>query len=149
MLSEKIEEDIKIAMKGKDTIKVQALRMLKSSLGNYLIEKKKDKAEDAEVITLIQKQVKMRQESIDIFKKAGREEMAAKEAQEKAILEVYLPKRLSDEELSAIVKGVISQIGATGPADMGKVMKEVLPKVQGRADGSKVSQLVNSLLKKP
>ena len=149
MLSQKIEEDIIIAMKGKDSIKVQTLRMLKAALGNFLIEKKKNTAEDAEVITLIQKQVKMRQESIDTYKKAGREELASKEAQEKAILETYLPKGFTDEELAAIVKAAIQQTGAIAPADMGKVMKEVLPKVQGRADGSKISQLVNSLLKKP
>ncbi len=149
MLSQKIEEDIIIAMKGKDSIKVQTLRMLKAALGNFLIEKKKNTAEDAEMIPLIQKQVKMRQESIDTYKKAGREELASKEAQEKAILETYLPKGFTDEELAAIVKAAIQQTGAIAPADMGKVMKEVLPKVQGRADGSKISQLVNSLLKKP
>ncbi len=148
MLSQKIEEDIIVAMKGKDSIKVQTLRMLKAALGNFLIEKRKDAAEDAEMITLIQKQVKMRQESMDTYKKAGREELASKEAQEKAILEAYLPKRLTDEELTALIKAAIEQLGAKAPADMGKVMKEVLPKVQGRADGSKVSQMVNSLLKK-
>lgn len=147
-ISQKIEEDIIVAMKGKDSIKVQTLRMLKAALGNFLIEKRKNTAEDAEMITLIQKQVKMRQESIDTYKKAGREELASKEAQEKTILETYLPEGLTDEELTALVKAAIEQLGAKAPADMGKVMKEVLPKIQGRADGSKVSQMVNSLLKK-
>ena len=146
MLIDKIEEDLKTALKSKDSLKLGALRMLKAAIGNYLIEKKKDKADDSEVTTLIQKQVKMRQESIESFKKAGRQELLAKETAEKTFLETYLPQQLSDEELAQIIKSVVSSLGAKSAADTGRVMKKVMPKVQGRADGKRVSQLVTQSL---
>ena len=146
MLIDKIEEDLKTALRSKDSLKLGALRMLKAAIGNYLIEKKKDKADDSEVTTLIQKQVKMRQESIESYKKAGRQELLAKETAEKAFLETYLPQQLSDEELAQIIKSVVSSLGAKSAADTGRVMKEVMPKVQGRADGKRVSQLVTQSL---
>ena len=147
MLEQKIDEDLKSALKSKDSIKVETLRMLKAALRNYLIDKRKDSADDSELVNLIQKQVKMRQEAIDSYQKGGRRDLVAKESQEKSVLEAYLPKSFSDEELAHLIKTVISQIGAKSPADMGRVMKELMPKVQGRADGKRVSEIVSASLR--
>ena len=147
MLLQKIDEDFKTALKSKDLIKVETLRMLKAALGNYLIDKRKETADDSELIVLIQKQVKMRQEAIESYKKGNRQDLVAKETQEKGVLEAYLPTGLTDEELTTLVKFVIAQLGAKSPADTGRVMKELMPKVQGRADGKRVSEIVSASLR--
>lgn len=146
MLAQKIEDDFKTALKAKDTIKVETLRMLKAALSNFLIEKRKDKAEEAELITLIQKQVKLRQDSIESFKKGARNDLVEKESHEKAILESYLPQALSDQELESLVKRAITQTGAKTKAEVGKVMKEALQLAQGRAEGKRINQVAVSLL---
>jgi len=146
MLAQKIEEDFKSAIKAKDTIKVETLRMLKAAVNNFLIEKRKEKIEDPELMPLIQKQVKLREDSIDCFRKGNRNDLVEKETREKSILESYLPKALSDAELEAIVKKAISQTGAKVKADMGKVMKEALSLAQGRADGKRINQFAARLL---
>ncbi|MFH0986330.1 MAG: GatB/YqeY domain-containing protein, partial [Candidatus Omnitrophota bacterium] len=122
-LAEQIEKDVIAAMKAKDVLKVSTLRMLKSALGNYLIQNKKDKAEDAETLGIVTKQAKQRRESLESFEKAGRQDLADKEKAELAILEAYLPKQMGDDELRAAIQNAIAQSGATGPADMGKLMK--------------------------
>jgi len=146
MLAQKIEEDFKVALKAKDTLKVETLRMLKAALHNFLIEKKKDRPDDAELISLIQKQVKQRTESIESFKKGGRSELAEKEAREKTILEAYLPKALSDDELTSLVKLAIQKSGAATKADLGRVMKEAVALAAGRADGKRLSEMAARLL---
>lgn len=146
-LAEQIEKDVIIAMKAKDTVRVSTLRMLKSALGNYLIQAKKDKAEDSEVLGLITKQAKQRRESVDSFEKAGRKDLADKEKAELAILEAYLPKQLTDDELRAAVQSAIASSGAQGPADIGKLMKTLMPAIQGKADGKRVQEVVKALLK--
>lgn len=146
MLSEKINEDLKAAMKSKDTLRMDTLRMLKAAVNNYLIEKKKVIAEDPEILTLIQKQVKLRLDSIESYKKGGRQDLAQKEAKEQALLEVYLPKPLSDAELTDLVKQTISRSGAKTKADVGRVMKEAVVAAQGRADGKRINQIALSLL---
>jgi len=146
-LAEQIEKDVIVAMKAKDPVKVSTLRMLKSALGNYLIQVKKDKPEDAEVLGIISKQAKQRRESMDSFEKAGRKDLADKEKVELAILEAYLPKQLTDEELRAEVQKAITVSGATSPADIGKLMKALMPSIQGKADGKRVQEAVKGLLK--
>ena len=146
-LMEKVEKDIIDAMKTKDTVKVSTLRMLKSAVTNYLIQAKKDKIEDADLTGIIAKQAKQRKESLESFEKAGRKELADKEKTELAILEAYLPKQLSDDELLAEVKKAVETSGAAGPADMGKLMKVLMPAIQGRADGKRIQQAVKSILK--
>ena len=145
-LMEQIEKDVITAMKAKDTVKVSTLRMLKSALGNYLIQAKKDKAEDPEVLGIITKQAKQRRESLESFEKAGRKDLADKEKTELAILESYLPKQLTDEELRREVQKAIDLSGAKGPADMGKLMKALMPSVQGKADGKRVQEAVKAIL---
>jgi uncharacterized protein len=146
-LLEQIEKDVIAAMKAKEEIKVSTIRMLKSAVMNYLIQAKKDKAEDADVLGVVTKQAKQRRESLESFEKAGRKDLADKEKAELAILESYLPKQLSDEELLAEVRKAIASSGATSPADMGKLMKVLMPVVQGKADGKRVQEAVKSLLK--
>lgn len=147
-LMEQIEKDVITAMKAKDPVKLSTLRMLKSAVGNYLIQAQKLKADDSEILNLVAKQAKQRRESIESFEKAGRAELAAKEKAELAILESYLPKQLSDEELRAEVDKAIAASGATGPADMGKLMKILMPAIQGKADGKRVQEVVKTLLTK-
>jgi len=146
-LAEQIEKDVIAAMKARDAVKVSTLRMLKSALGNYLIQAKKDKAEDPEVLGILGKQAKQRRESLDSFEKAGRKDLADKEKAELAILEAYLPKQLTDDELRAAVQNAILTSGAKTPADMGKLMKVLMPTVQGKADGKRVQEAVKALLK--
>ena len=146
-LLEQIEKDVIVAMKTKDHIKVSTLRMLKSALGNYLIQVKKDKAEDSEVLGIITKQAKQRRESVDSFEKAERKDLADKEKAELAILEAYLPKQLTEAELKTAVQNAIAISGAQGPADMGKLMKILMPAIQGKADGKRVQEAVKALLK--
>jgi len=146
-LAEQIEKDVITAMKAKDTVKVSTLRMLKSALGNYLIQTKKNKAEDAEVLSMITKQAKQRRESIDSYEKADRKELADKEKAELTILEAYLPKQMTDDELRAAVQNAITTSDAKSPADMGKLMKVLMPAIQGKADGKRIQEAVKAILK--
>jgi uncharacterized protein len=146
-LAEQIEKDVIVAMKARDSVKVSTLRMLKSALGNYLIQVKKDKAEDPEVLGIITKQAKQRRESVESFEKAGRKDLADKEKAELAILESYLPKQMTDDELRAAVQHAIAASGAQSPADIGKLMKVLKPAIQGKADGKRVQEAVKALLK--
>ncbi len=146
MLTEKIDSDLKEAMKQKNTVKLDALRMLKAAAHNKAIEKKIPALNDEDLVDVIQKQVKQRKDSITEFEKAGRKDLVRKETSEMKILEGYLPQQMSPEELKGIVKNAITAVGATSKQDMGKVMKEVMPKVKGRADGKLVNQAVTELL---
>ena len=146
MLAQQIDEEFKLAMKAHDTLKVETIRMLKAAVKNFLIDKKKEKIEDSELTGLIQKQVKLRDDSIESFKKGGRTDLVDKETREKAILEAYLPKQLSDTELKGIVQKAIQQTGAKTKADMGKVMKEAMSLAEGRADGKRVNQIAAGIL---
>ncbi len=147
MLAQQIDEEFKTALKAQDTLKVETIRMLKAAVKNFLIDKKKEKIEDLELTGLIQKQVKLREDSIESFKKGGRVDLVDKETREKAILEAYLPKQLSDAELQSVVQKAIQQTGAKTKADMGKVMKEAVALAQGRADGKRINQIAGGILK--
>lgn len=144
-LKEQLQQDIKQAMKEKDTVKLSTLRLLMAEIKNKEIDAGKE-LEESDILSLIQKAAKQRKESIEQYKKGGRDELAAKEEQELRLLESYLPQQLSREELAAIIKEAIAKCGATSPKEMGKVMKEVMPAVKGRADGKEVNALVRTLL---
>lgn len=146
-LPERIDSDLKDAMRAKDAAKLGVLRMLKSALKYSAIEKSaKGRLDDAEAAQVIRKQVKQRQDSIEQFEKGGRPELAAKEKEELLILNAYLPKGLEAEELAALVREAISEVGATSKAQMGAVMKALQAKVAGRADGKTLSQEVSRQL---
>lgn len=145
-LQERLGQEIKAAMLAKDADRLNALRMLKSVIGYVLIEKKAEALSDADFISIVQKEVKKRRDSIEQFEKGGRTELAAKEKQEIAVLETFLPQPLSPEELEKLVRDSISETGATSKKEMGAVIKAVQTKAAGRADGKSISQLVGRLL---
>jgi uncharacterized protein YqeY len=140
-LPERVDSDLKDAMRAKDATKLGVLRMLKSAMKYAAIEKAGAAAEvsDAEAVQAIRKQVKQRQDSIESFEKGGRPELAAKEKAELDILNSYLPQQMSGEELSKIVRETIAELNATSKAQMGAVMKALQAKVGGRADGKTLS----------
>lgn len=145
-LNEQIEKQLIIAMKEKDADKVSVLRMLKTSLTNVKIQKKRENLTDDEVLDIIRKQAKQRQESLESFAKAGRTDLAGKEKKELSILEGYLPKQLEDSEIRTLAQAVIQSLGVTSKSETGRVMKELMPQVKGKADGKRVSDVVGSLL---
>jgi uncharacterized protein YqeY len=146
-LPERIDSDLKDAMRAKDAARLGVLRMLKSALKYSAIEKSADaQLDDAEASQVIRKQVKQRQDSIEQFEKGGRPELAAKEKEELAILNAYLPKGLEPDELAALVRETIAEVGATSKAQMGVVMKALQAKVAGRADGKTLSAEVQRQL---
>jgi uncharacterized protein YqeY len=134
------------AQKAKDELTTSTLRLLKSAIQYASIEKNIDKPDDELVLAVIQKQAKQRKDSIQNYADAGRDELKQKEEAELTILEGYLPAQLSDDNLTAVINETIAEIGARSKKDMGAVMKAVLTKVQGQADGKRVSRLVNTLL---
>jgi hypothetical protein len=147
-LAERVDEDLKQAMRDKNAAKLGVLRMLKSALKYAAIEKAGANGElnDAEAVQVIRKQVKQRQDSIESFEKGGRAELAAKEKDELSILQSYLPQAMSSDDLSKIVRETITEVGATSKAQMGAVMKALQPKVAGRADGKTLSAEVQKQL---
>ncbi|MBI4397995.1 MAG: GatB/YqeY domain-containing protein [Candidatus Omnitrophica bacterium] len=144
---QKVDEDLKESMRARDEVRMNTLRGIKSSVKMLLIEKIKKEASHEEVISVIQKQVKQRRDSIEEFKKGNRPDLVQKEERELKILESYLPAQMSPQELEAIVSKIIAQAGAATKAEMGKVMKLVMEETKGRADGKAVSSLVSSKLK--
>ena len=145
-LQERLGQEIKSAMLAKDADRLGALRMLKSTIGYILIEKKTESLSDADFVSVVQKEVKTRRDSIEQFEKGGRPELAAKEKQEITVLENFLPQQLSAEELEKMVRDAIAETGATSKKEMGPVIKVLQAKAAGRADGKTISQLVGKLL---
>lgn len=148
MLEDKIFNDYKQALKNKDTIRSSALSFLRSDMANALIEKRKKNLDDAEVIRVIKKQIKQHQDSIEQFKKGNRQDLVDKETRELEILKSYLPEELSAEEIKKVIEETILETQASGPKDMGKVIKQVMTKIAGKADGKLVSDLVKERLTK-
>jgi uncharacterized protein YqeY len=147
-LEERVDADLKNAMRAKDAAKLSVLRMLKSALKYSAIEKAgtDGKLDDTEATQVIRKQAKQRQDSIESFEKGGRAELAEKEKAELAILNAYLPQAMAPEELARMVRETITEVGATSKAQMGTVMKALQTKVAGRADGKSLSQEVSRQL---
>jgi len=146
-LKEQLTEDMKEAMKAREAgkLRLAVIRMVRSSIKNIEINEKKD-LNDEDVLAVLMKEVKMRQDSLEEFKKADRQELIAQAEEEIKILQAYLPAALSDDELKAIVAEVIAAVGATSPKDMGKVMPQVMAKAKGRADGKRINGMVKTLL---
>lgn len=143
---DKIDADIKAAMIAKDSVKLGTLRMFKSALKYYQIEKKLDALAETDLISVAQKQIKQRQDSIESYRTANRQDLLEKEEAELAVLKAYLPKELSSQELEELVKAVIAETGATGKAQIGLVMKGAIAKAAGRADSKSINQAAQKLL---
>lgn len=146
-LYSKIEEDIKAALKSGDSKKLSVLRMALSEIKNHEINKKLKKAAEGDVLQIMQRQINQHKDSIEQFEKGNRPDLVQKEKAELEILTSYMPKQLSEEELLKIISEVISASGAVTKSETGKVMKAVMEKVKGKADGKTINQLVMKLLK--
>ncbi len=144
---EKIESQMKDAMKQKDSLKLSVLRMAIAAVRNTEIIKKVKRLEEPDVLQVIQKMVKEHKESIVQFEKGGRTDLVDKEKMELAVLQEYAPKEMSPEELTSIIKTAVQGSGFTSKADAGKVMKIVMDMVKGKADGKIVNSIVLSFLK--
>ncbi|GAB7386318.1 GatB/YqeY domain-containing protein [Bacillaceae bacterium] len=142
---DRLNEDMKQAMKNKDKLKLSVIRMVKASLQNEAIERQRELSDD-EVLAVLNREVKKRKDSLQEFAKAGRDDLAANVAAEIEVLQQYLPEQLSEEEIRRLVKETIEQVGAASKADIGKVMGAIMPKVRGRADGSLVNKIVQEQL---
>lgn len=145
-LEERIVKDIMSAMKEKNEIKLSALRSVKTAVQNEKTSGTFHELTDADVTKIIQKQIKQRIESEEIYHSAGRNELAEKEEKERLVLEEYIPKQLTEEELNTIVNELVKSLNATTIKDMGKVMGELNKQYAGRVDGKKASVLIKSLL---
>jgi uncharacterized protein YqeY len=146
-LLQKFDDDLKIALKTSDRIKTSVLRMTKAALKNKQIDKRGDLSDD-DILSVISSLLKQRKESIEQFTKGGREDLAEIERQELLILQSYLPEQLSTEEIDRIISEAIKESSVAGLKDMGKVMRLVMPRVKGAADGKFVNQRVKELLEK-
>lgn len=143
---ENLSAEIKSAMLAKDSERLSALRMLKSAVVYAQIERKTENLSDADFVAVVQKEVKKRRDSVEQFEKGGRQDLADKEKKEIAVLETFLPRPFSPEELDSLVKSVIEETGAKSKKDMGPVVKAVQARAAGRADGKTISGLVGKLL---
>lgn len=148
MLEEKIFSDYKEAMKAKDSLKSSVLSFLRADIINTAIAKKKNALDDNEIIAVIRKQIKARQDSIEQFTKGGRSDLADKEVKELEILKNYLPQEMGADEIKKIIEEAVSSTAAAGLKDMGRVMKEAAAKTAGRADAKLLSDLVRERLSK-
>ena len=144
-LRDQVSNDMKTAMKAKDTVKRDALRLLLSAFKQVEVDERKELS-DEDISKIIQKQVKQRLDSAAQFKEAGRDDLLEKEESEIAIFMVYMPKQLEDDELEEAVKAIVEQVGATSMKDMGKVMGIASKSLSGKADGKRINECVKKLL---
>lgn len=144
-LKQRIDQDSKEALKTKDSLRLNVLRMIKSEIRYKEIEKRSELSDD-DVISVLSSSIKKRKDSIQQFEKGGRDDLASKEKTELEVILKYMPEQLTEEELNQIISKAIKDVEAAGPLDLGKVMKQIMPNVRGRADGKKVNLLVSSRL---
>jgi uncharacterized protein YqeY len=144
-LKERITEDMKAAMRAKDAERLGAIRMLTAAMKQKEVDERVE-LDDAAVVGIVDKLLKQRKDSIEAFEKAGRQDLADKEKAEAAVLQAYLPARLSADEVAAEVKAIVAEVGAKGPGDMGKVMGAAKARLAGKADMGQVSAAVKAAL---
>jgi uncharacterized protein len=145
-LLNRLNDDMKQAMKNKEKDKLSVLRMLKAALQNEAIKLGKSELSEDEELTVLSRELKQRKDSLQEFESAGRADLVEKTKAEIEIVQLYMPKPLTEEELLEIIKQTIAEVGASSKADMGKVMGAIMPKVKGKADGSLVNRLVQQQL---
>jgi uncharacterized protein YqeY len=147
-LAEQLAEDFKKALKAKDEIRISCLRMLKASLKNEQVKKGKDLS-DEEIQAVVSSLIRKGQEAAEEFKKGNREDLVHKEEKEITIFYGYLPEQLASPEIEATLKEIIDELSATGPKDLGKVMKVAMARMAGKAQGKEVNELARKLLSQP
>ncbi len=145
-LLEQVNEDLKTAMKSKDTLTLNVVRMVKSAIQLEKINKKKQELTDEEVIDIVNKQIKMRKDSIAEFTKASREDLVSQNEREIEVLNKYMPKQLTMEEVNKIIDEAFHLLNPTSMKDMGKIMKEITPKLKGKTDMGQVNQIIKDKL---
>lgn len=148
MTKQQLQDELKQSMLAKDTGKTSVLRMVISAIGYYEIQKGGAgyEASEEDVMTVLQKEAKQHKDSLEEFKKAGRQDLIDKETKELEILQKYLPEQMGEEEIRKLVTEAIKQTGASSPGDMGKVMGTLMPSTKGKADGGLVSKIVRESL---
>ncbi|MBT8400016.1 MAG: GatB/YqeY domain-containing protein [Rhodothermia bacterium] len=148
MLVDRIQSDLKQAMRDRDSARIRTLRSIRAAIQQKEIENRTADAgiSDEDAIALLQKQAKQRRDSIDQFEAADRDDLVATEKEELEIIEDYLPKQLNDDEIRAIVKQIVQEVGAVSISDMGKVMGPAMGRLRGKADGRRVNEIVRELL---
>jgi uncharacterized protein YqeY len=144
-LKETITEDMKTAMRAKDSVRLGTIRLLQAAMKQKEVDERIT-LDDNQIVAIIDKLIKQRKDSISAFEQAKREDLAQIERDEMAVLEIYLPKRMSQEEVNVAVKALVGQLGATGPADMGRVMAAAKSEFTGKAEMSHVSLAVKAAL---
>jgi hypothetical protein len=144
-LKDRINDDMKAAMRAKDSERLGAIRLLNAAIKQKEVDERVT-LDDASVIGIVDKMLKQRKDSIEAFEKAGRTDLADKEKSEVGVLQAYLPARLSADEIAAEVKAIVAELGASGPGDMGKVMGAVKQRLAGKADMGLVSAAVKAAL---
>ena len=144
-LKDQLQHDLQDAMRARDEQRKLALRMALTAVQLTEVEQRGD-LDDAAIVEVIRKEVRRREDALEMVRQAGRVDMLADDEAQVAILRSYLPKLMTEEELKTIAREVVAEVQATSPADMGKVMKALMPQVQGKADGRMVSQVVRDLL---
>ena len=144
-MREQINDDLKTAMRSGETVRRDTIRLLTAALKQREVDERKTLA-DGDVLAVIEKMIKQRRDSISQFEQGGRQDLADKEKQELTLLQTYMPQAMGEDELAAAIAAAVSESGAAGPADMGKVMAVLKPKLAGRADMGKVSAAVKARL---
>ena len=144
-LKERLQEDLKSSMKNKETVKKSVITLIRASIKQFEVDNRVELDYDG-IIDVISKQLKQRNDALEEFKKANRDDLVSETEAEIKVLKEYLPQQLSEEELDIIVKETISEVGATSMKDMGKIMSAIKPKTKGRADGKLINKLVKSNL---
>jgi uncharacterized protein len=144
-LQQQLLTDMQNAMRGGDVVRRDTIRMVRAAIRNTEIELQRE-ATDEDVLQIISRQVKQRNESIEMFRQGGREDLVAEEEAQKAVLEEYLPDQLSEQEIEEVVREIVTELGANDMRQMGAVMRAAMQRLQGRADGSVVNQIVRDIL---
>jgi uncharacterized protein YqeY len=145
VLKQKLADDLKQAMRDGDKVKRSAIRLAMAAIKNTEIARQTT-LEDGDILGVIAKEIRQRKESIEAFKQGGRQELAAQEEAEMAVLEQYMPKQMSRDEITAEARRVIEEVGAEGIRDKGKVMPQLIAKLKGKADGREINEVVTELL---
>lgn len=144
-LKAKLNQDLKEALKAKDEVKLRTVRMLLAAIKNFEVEKM-GPATDEEIFQIMSKEIKKRQEAIEMYEKGGRPDLSQAEKQEIEVIQSYMPNQLSEEEIRELARKVISEMNLKSPKDVGTAMKVIMPQVKGRADGKLVNKIVSELL---
>ena len=145
-MKSRLNEDMKQAMRDKNVLKRDVIRYLRSEIRNQEIRDQKD-LDDPGVIQVLSRQAQQRRDSIEAYGDAGRQDLVDKEQAELAVIMAYLPQQMTAEEITDLVQRVVAQVGASGPADMGKVMGAIMPQVRGKAEGREVNAIVQQTLR--